>query len=29
MSAPEATVRSFSAGTGELELSARFAERDS
>ena len=29
LSAPEATVRHFSAGTGELELSARFAERDS
>jgi hypothetical protein len=29
MRAPEATVRSFSAGTGELELSARFAEHDS
>jgi hypothetical protein len=29
MSAPEATVRHFSAGTGELELTARFAEQES
>jgi hypothetical protein len=29
MSATEATVRHFSAGTGELELTASFAEHDS